>query len=129
MPDLWNAYGFRWGGDYLTLGGSYADAMHYEFMGSLGDCTRLTQVARTNRLGEIRKPALSTTFPGTVKMGSRGDVVKTWQRQLVRVGYRIEVDGVFGPATNHVVIDFQKKHSLAADGIAGPMTWRKIISV
>jgi hypothetical protein len=52
MPDLWNAYGFRWGGDYINR----PDAMHYEFMGSVADAARLTQVARQNRLGEIRVP-------------------------------------------------------------------------
>jgi hypothetical protein len=48
MPDLWNAYGFKWGGDYI----SRPDAMHYEFMGSVADAARLTSVARANRLGD-----------------------------------------------------------------------------
>jgi D-alanyl-D-alanine carboxypeptidase len=48
MPDLWNAYGFKWGGDYK----SRPDAMHYEFVGSVADAARLTQVARDKRLGE-----------------------------------------------------------------------------
>ncbi len=52
MPDLWNAYGFKWGGDYKTR----PDAMHYEFMGSVADAARLTQVARDKRLGEGAKP-------------------------------------------------------------------------
>lgn len=50
MPDLWNAYGFRWGGDYI----SRPDAMHYEFMGSVSDAARFTETARKNHLGEIR---------------------------------------------------------------------------
>jgi hypothetical protein len=50
MPDLWNAYGFRWGGDYETR----PDAMHYEFMLSIDDAIRLTITARLNLLGEIR---------------------------------------------------------------------------
>lgn len=52
MPDLWNAYGFRWGGDYRTR----PDAMHYEFMGSIADASRHTAIAIKNQLGEIRKP-------------------------------------------------------------------------
>jgi hypothetical protein len=52
MPDLWNAYGFRWGGDYINK----KDAMHYEFMGSVADATRFTALARQNRLGEAGAP-------------------------------------------------------------------------
>ena len=47
MPDLWNAYGFRWGGDYRNR----PDAMHYEFMGSVADAARYTAIARRNNLG------------------------------------------------------------------------------
>jgi hypothetical protein len=56
MPDLWNAYGFRWGGDYRTR----PDAMHYEFMGTVEDAKRMTELARRNRLGEDRR----VTIPG-----------------------------------------------------------------
>lgn len=52
MPDLWNAYGFRWGGDYVNS----KDAMHYEFMGSVADAARYTEIARQNHLGESRTP-------------------------------------------------------------------------
>jgi hypothetical protein len=48
MPDLWSAYGFRWGGDYTTT----PDAMHYEYMGSIQDAAAHTQIAQNNRLGE-----------------------------------------------------------------------------
>ena len=127
MPDLWNAYGFRWGGDYKTK----PDAMHYEFMGSVADMVRLTQVARSHRLGEIRTLApprpVVPAFPGTVKMGDSGEAVKIWQRQLIRQHYGIVADGEFGPRTNHVLIDFQRKHGLVDDGIAGPATWHWII--
>jgi len=47
MPDLWNDYGFRWGGDYS---GS-KDAMHYEFMGSVADAADETARARANGIG------------------------------------------------------------------------------
>lgn len=36
----------------------------------------------------------------------------------------ITVDGVFGPKTKEAVIDFQKKHDLAADGKVGAVTRR-----
>lgn len=53
MPDLWNAYGFRWGGDYSS---GKVDAMHYEFMGSAQDAANYTELARANRLGESGPP-------------------------------------------------------------------------
>jgi hypothetical protein len=59
MPDLWNAYGFKWGGDYRTR----PDAMHYEFIGSVADAARLTQVARDKRLGEGAAPAPKPPVP------------------------------------------------------------------
>lgn len=126
MPDLWNAYGFRWGGDYVN---SKKDAMHYEFMGSVGDAIRFTQLARAHRLGDLRLAPDPRSFPGTVKMGSKGAVVRVWQEQLKRIGYGLKVDGVFGPVSNHYLIDFQRKHGLAADGIGGSQTWKKIIAV
>lgn len=126
MPDLWNAYGFRWGGDYV----SRPDAMHYEFMGSLGDAVRYTQMARANRLGDNRStpstPSSWPAYPGQVKMGSTGNAVKVWQQSLNRRGYGLKVDGVFGAATNHVVHHFQNRAGLKADGIAGPKTWHAL---
>jgi len=47
MPDLWNEYGFRWGGDYS---GS-KDAMHYEFMESVSAAADYTAKARACGLG------------------------------------------------------------------------------
>lgn len=59
MPDLWNAYGFRWGGDYKTR----PDAMHYEFLGSISEIIQMTQVARAKRLGEDRSTPPPTPQP------------------------------------------------------------------
>jgi hypothetical protein len=42
MPDLWNEYGFRWGGDYSGR----KDPMHYEFMGTPLDAEAMTVRAR-----------------------------------------------------------------------------------
>lgn len=61
MPDLWNAYGFRWGGDYVKD----PDAMHYEFMGSMDDAIRMTQLARKNRLGDDRSDLIPQPKPPT----------------------------------------------------------------
>lgn len=69
---------------------------------------------------------LSTTIfanAATVKVGSRGTVVKTIQTKLKRWGYYTgSVDGVFGAKTKSAVQLFQRKNGLTADGIVGSAT-------
>jgi hypothetical protein len=125
---LWKNHGFRWGGDY-----SWPDAMHMEFMGTAADAQRIERRLRaylgsaTPTVPHIpdRKPP-AADFPGTVRMGDTGVKVRAWQRALNAAGYRIDVDGVFGPATNHVVRDWQAKHALTIDGVAGSRTWTSL---
>lgn len=78
------------------------------------------------------KPANVTVpaFPGTVRRGSRGPAVLAVQKRLKARGWRIVVDGDFGPATESIVEAFQteKLGRKAADGIAGPNTWRALWS-
>lgn len=61
-----------------------------------------------------------------VRRGSRNEDVETLQRQLAQAGYRVAIDGDFGPGTEAAVLAFQAKAGLAADGIVGPATWRAL---
>lgn len=54
----------------------------------------------------------------TIKLGSRGDDVKTLQRRL-----NLYADGIFGKLTEEAVVSFQRANGLTADGIVGPITW------
>ena len=54
----------------------------------------------------------------TLKLGSKGEAVKTLQEFL-----KITVDGDFGPKTELAVKEYQKKSGLVADGVVGPKTW------
>lgn len=55
----------------------------------------------------------------TIRIGSKGEAVKTLQRLL-----GIEpVDGVFGLVTEKALKQYQKLHGLQDDGVAGPKTW------
>lgn len=57
--------------------------------------------------------------------GSNGDAVRRLQERLNRdypLYSRLVVDGDFGPATEGVVREFQKRAGLLVDGIAGPAT-------
>ncbi|WP_209121094.1 peptidoglycan-binding protein [Alkalihalobacillus sp. BA299] len=72
----------------------------------------------------LSKQVNSFGFADTVlKMGSRGEAVKTLQKGLNDMSYNLTVDGVFGPKTKDAVIKFQKRFpELANDGIFGPKT-------
>lgn len=53
-----------------------------------------------------------------LKLGSKGEEVKKLQKF-----FDLKADGDFGPMTEKVVKEFQKKHYLASDGIVGKQTW------
>ena len=70
-----------------------------------------------------------SSFFTTVKLGSKGDAVKTLQTKLKKLGYKgkdgkeLSCDGAFGANTDFALRAFQKAKGLTADGIAGPKTW------
>ena len=61
----------------------------------------------------------------TVKLGSRGNDVKTLQTIL----NIYPVDGIYGNGTFDLVKKFQKEHGLVQDGIVGPATWKILVSM
>jgi len=63
---------------------------------------------------------------GVLRRGSTGDEVRRLQTAL-RDGYplyarKLVVDGLFGPATEAVVREFQRRSGLVTDGVVGPKT-------
>lgn len=57
-----------------------------------------------------------------LSQGDKGAAVKQLQADLNKVGYKLELDGSFGPATDKAVESFQKKYGLVVDGVVGPKT-------
>lgn len=57
----------------------------------------------------------------TLKVGNRGEEVKTLQKAL-----NLYVDGIFGTLTEESVKAFQLSKDLKADGIVGDKTWAAI---
>ena len=60
-----------------------------------------------------------------LKNGSSGSEVEKLQNMLISAGYDVGksgADGIFGPDTEKGVMQYQKDHGLAVDGIAGPIT-------
>lgn len=67
-------------------------------------------------------PALVLAYPGTpLKLGSRGDSVK-----LVQAVVGATPDGYYGSVTERRVRDWQARNGLLADGVVGPVTWKKM---
>jgi hypothetical protein len=72
-------------------------------------------------------PTTTATTPpheaGFLREGMRGPDVSDLQQRLEGLGYWVgAVDGVFGQATTHAVVAFQKSAALSRDGVAGPAT-------
>ena len=62
-------------------------------------------------------------------VGDRGQEVIDIQKQLAVLNYNVgTVDGVFGPATEKAVKDFQTAKGLNADGIVNDATYRNLMN-
>lgn len=57
-----------------------------------------------------------------LKQGDLGAAVTQLQRKLVKAGYKLLVDGIYGEQTAHAVAVQQRKNRLVVDGIYGPKT-------
>jgi hypothetical protein len=58
----------------------------------------------------------------TIGFGATGQIVKDIQQALFDRGFRMTIDGYFGPGTQAVVERFQTQHGLTVDGTVGPLT-------
>lgn len=59
----------------------------------------------------------------TLRKGDKGDDVVALQHLLNVEGYKVSIDGDFGPKTEAAVKMLQKACHLEEDGICGPKTW------
>ena len=78
--------------------------------------------ARSGARGSGRVPPV----PGLMRAGSTGAGVRALQQRLKDRGWKITVDGEFGPETARVVRGFQQDKHLTVDGEVGPQTWRAL---
>ena len=49
--------------------------------------------------------------------------VRTWQDKMRARGWSIDVDQIYGPASENVCRQFQSEKHLGVDGLVGPETW------
>jgi N-acetyl-anhydromuramyl-L-alanine amidase AmpD len=79
-----------------------------------------------------QKPCLLSPDASTVISTASGapDVhtISDLQQALKMLGYRITVDGNYGPETRQVVTSFQMHAGILADGIAGSQTLAKLLT-
>ena len=87
-----------------------------------------------NSLAELRSQGqrfygVSWEYPQALRQGSTGDKVRHLQYMLAVLSEfipaipPIEVDGIFGPATENAVLAAQRYLGLTQDGIVGELTW------
>ncbi|HEX5657555.1 MAG TPA: peptidoglycan-binding protein [Polyangiales bacterium] len=108
----------------------------YDVDKSVGPATQglITQQAK---LGfDVRKPELvkqaidasgnKTALKHVLKPGSEGADVRFLQRRLNVLGFAIEVDGKFGPATDKAVRALQTAFKYDVDGAVGEATHKLI---
>lgn len=94
--------------------------------GVIGSATWVALNKDPEKKEEPAQPVQPSTTRPTIGVGDSGTYVKEAQSMLKKLGYDIGsygVDGVFGNSTKGAVLNFQKKNSLDADGIIGPITW------
>jgi peptidoglycan hydrolase-like protein with peptidoglycan-binding domain len=94
-----------------------------------------------NRIVEVSNsiggpPPTPAPYPGTpLRAGSRGNNVLLIQQRLNALSSRypsipkLAVDGVFGQQTQNSVTVFQRLFGLTADGVVGPLTWDRMMSL
>lgn len=82
------------------------------------------------------KPSTSKPKPTTTKAPAwpgpllqypplrKTETCRRWQARMKERGWRIAVDGWYGPESRRVCLDFQEEKGLSVDGIVGPNTWR-----
>lgn len=58
----------------------------------------------------------------TLKRGDAGSEVTRIQKMLYDLGFKMVVDGDFGPGTERAVKEFQSQHGLHASGVVDPIT-------
>lgn len=62
-----------------------------------------------------------------VRKGAEGNITYLIQAMLVCHSFDINADGIFGPATESAVREFQKRNGLSVDGIVGKNTFNKLL--
>ena len=78
----------------------------------------------------VAAPAPATAEAGVLGLGAHGPTVRALQRELRSRGFRVAVDGVYGPGTRRAVTRFQRRLGLRVNGLVDrPLLWWLGLSV
>ena len=131
-----NKVGFKLGVDGIFGQGSRTAAIAFQKKHGLtvdGYFGPASQKKMASLLSGSTKPAKPSPAPSngmiygkTLSLGSTGTAVRNWQRDMNKVGFKLDVDGIFGQGSRSAAIAFQKKHGLTPDGYFGPASQAKM---
>lgn len=76
--------------------------------------------------GEIEKFFMPRDLTFSRVRNTKHPTVEAIQIKLNQLGFSIDIDRIFGPATEDAVARFQANQKLKADGIVGPDTMAKL---
>lgn len=104
--------------------------------GVIGSNTWHTILTVSDNVSVKTPNMVSTRYPGsTVQFGSSGDDVRFIQSYMNRIGEvnrdgfpYVTVDGQFGAQTRQLVVAYQTKYGLTADGKVDSKTWKSMIT-
>ena len=126
-------YGFSW----EVKEGAQAEAWHIRYYpgddipeavtAHFGGVTASAPVAASP--APAPAPALKKVANPTpdLKRGDKGATVKKFQTEMQKDGFQLKVDGDFGPATEKIVKEFQKKHNIPQTGKVDSKFWEILL--
>jgi len=115
----------------LTPDGVVGKATWYRILSLFIGVKRITELDSEG----IRFEEVSKQFGGALRPGDTGVTVQTLQYYLRVIGDfnesipSVEIDGIYGPATENAVSAFQQFYGLTPDGIVGEETWNTLYDV
>lgn len=130
----------------IVTDGSRSDPRQFPFSNSLGfwhlfwlALGREAEYLRSlnpeqPKTGPVQQPVDEPRHMAILRLDARGSVndpddVKLLQKSLARhLVATIDADGIFGPATQRFVRQFQVREHLTPDGVVGPATWTRLLA-
>lgn len=103
------------------IAGGYATGPAY--VNAIVNLINTYNLKKYDQKGQVIMVNPYTPTNKTLRRGDRGTGVRYLQWFLDNKGYKLKIDGSFGPTTEEKVMDFQKDHALVVDGIVGRNTW------
>ena len=107
--------------------GRWGQASGYKFRGCIINPS--VKNTTTNTTTKEKQKYTGVLPTSNLRRGSSGQQVKYLQKFLNWWGYKLDVDGGFGPLTESAVRKFQADTGIDCDGVVGPQTRNKMKTV